>query len=746
MAKILVLAEKPSVGRDIAKVLNCRNKREGFLEGDKYIVTWALGHLVTLADPEEYEDRYKHWKMEDLPMLPEKLKLTVIKKTQGQFKTVKAQMQRPDVAEIIIATDAGREGELVARWIIEKAKIKKPLKRLWISSVTDSAIKDGFQKLKEGKEYEGLYASAEARAAADWIVGINATRALTCRYNAQLSCGRVQTPSLMIIAMREKEIKDFVPQTFYGIQANASTGVKGDRDFKLTWKDKKSNSSRSFDNERVTKLIAEIKKAGGTAKVDEIKKTLKKQPSPGLYDLTELQRDANKKYNYTAKETLGFMQALYERHKVLTYPRTDSRYIGEDIVPTLGVRIKACGVGSFSKFAQGILRAPIKTNKSFVDSSKVSDHHAIIPTEQTVILSDMSQGERRVYELVVKRFLAVLSPDFEYEQTNVTVNINGEMFAAKGKIIKKQGWKEIYSAGGEEAPDEDEEEAEEKEIKDQVMPELKQGQVLKILAVEQTTGKTRPPAPFNEATLLSAMENPAKYMAGASKDLISTINKTTGLGTVATRADIIEKLFNTFLIEKKGKDIFTTAKGRQLLELVPEDLKSPELTAKWEQKLLAISNKQHSKDAFITEMKTYAQSSVKAIKNSDKLYKHDNLTMEKCPECGKFLLEVNGKKGKMLVCPERECGYRKGLSQSTNARCPNCHKKMDLKGEGDGRLFVCPCGFREKLSVFEKRRQTDGESASSRDVARQMSNLKEENKKSVNNAFAQALEKFKTDK
>ena len=736
MPKSLVLAEKPSVGRDIAKVLNCRNKAEGFVEGDNYVVTWALGHLVTLADPEEYDERYKKWNMQDLPMLPDKLKLTVIKQTQKQFKLVKAQMQRSDISQIIIATDAGREGELVARWIIDKAKIKKPIKRLWISSVTDSAIKEGFAKLKDGKEYDGLYASAEARAAADWLVGINATRALTCRFNAQLSCGRVQTPTLAIIAMREAEIKDFQPQTFFGIQAKVSTGNKGDRDFKLTWKDKKSNSSRSFDHERVEKLTAGLKNK--TCKITEIKNVLKKQPAPGLYDLTELQRDANKKYDYSAKETLGYMQALYERHKVLTYPRTDSRYIGEDIVPTLKDRLKACSAGEFSRYTNMILKSPIKTNKTFVDASKVSDHHAIIPTEQTVILSDMSVQERRVYELVVKRFLAVLYPEFEYEQVTVTAEIEGEIFAAKGKNIKKQGWKEVYDNTYEEDDDD--------EIKEQLMPELKGGQALNVLSVDETTGKTRPPSPFNEATLLSAMENPAKYMADAGKDLIKTINQTTGLGTVATRADIIEKLFKTFSIEKKGKDIFTTAKGRQLLELVPEDLKSPVLTAKWEQKLIAIAQKQLVKDEFIKEMKNYALSSVKEIKSSDKQFKHDNVSMEKCPECGKFLLIVNGKKGNMLVCPERECGYRKGVSQVTNARCPNCHKKLELKGEGEGRIFTCPCGYREKLAAFEKRRKTELDSANSRDVARQLDNLKKQNNQFTNNAFAAALEKFKNDK
>lgn len=739
MAKILVLAEKPSVGRDIARVLNCKSKENGFFEGSQYIVTWALGHLVTLADPEAYDKKYKAWKMEDLPMLPEKMKLVVMKQTQSQFKTVKAQMLRQDVGEIVIATDAGREGELVARWIIEKVKVKKPIRRLWISSVTDKAIQDGFAQLRDGKEYEGLYASAEARAAADWLVGINATRALTCKFNAQLSCGRVQTPTLAIIAMREEEIRQFQPQTFFGIQARVSTGKQGEQEFKLTWKDGKSNSARSFDHVRIQELVKKLKASPGCS-VAEVKKSTKKQPAPGLYDLTELQRDANKKFEYSAKETLGYMQTLYERHKVLTYPRTDSRFISEDIVPTLKERLKACSVGPFTRFTQTILKAPIVPNKSYVDGKKVSDHHAIIPTEQPVLLSEMSQGERRIYELVVKRFLAVLYPAFEYEQIQITADIGGESFAARGRNIKRQGWKEVYDNTFEE---EEEEEAVKEEIKEQLMPDLAEGQSLCLVSLEETSGKTRPPSPFNEATLLSAMENPAKYMGDVSKDLIQTMHQTTGLGTVATRADIIEKLFKSFLIEKKGKDVFTTAKGRQLLELVPEDLKSPVLTAKWEQKLMAIARKELNKDVFIKEMKQYAQSSVKEIRGSDRQFKHDNLSMEKCPECGKFLLEVNGKKGKMLVCQERECGYRKGISQVSNARCPNCHKKLELRGEGEGRLFVCPCGYREKLSSFEKRKKTETATANARDVKRELNKIKQESQGSGNNALAAALEKFK---
>lgn len=728
MSKILVLAEKPSVGRDIARVLQCSKQGNGYFEGSRYIVTWALGHLVTLADPEAYDEKYRTWRLEDLPMLPERLKLVVIKQSSRQFNTVKEQMNRGDVSELVIATDAGREGELVARWIIEKANVRKPIKRLWISSVTDKAIKDGFAKLKDGREYENLYASAVARSEADWLVGINATRALTCKYNAQLSCGRVQTPTLAIIAKREEEIQNFKPKAYYGITA-AAGGLK------LTWQDSKNKDTRIFDKDRCDKILASLKNKN--AEVVEVDKAFKKSYSPQLYDLTELQRDVNKIFGFSAKETLSIMQKLYESHKVLTYPRTDSRVISTDIVDTLKDRIRACGVGPYSKIAFMVLKNPINLNKSFVDDSKVSDHHAIIPTEQPVNLSALSDKERKIYDLVVKRFLSVLYPPFEYEQTTIKAKIGEESFIARGKIVKSQGWKEVY----ENIFDDDEARD---DVQEQLLPDVKKGEILTISNITQNKGQTKPPAPFNEATLLSAMENPARYMENESRDLIKTIGETGGLGTVATRADIIEKLFNTFLIEKKGKDIFITSKGKQLLELVPEDLKSPTLTAKWEQKLNAISKGSLNKNNFIGEMRSYAREVVGDIKNSEEKFRHDNLTRNRCPECGKFMLEVNGKKGKMLVCQDRECGYRKGVARITNARCPQCHKKLELQGEGEGQVFVCStCGYREKLSAFNERRKNDDSKSSKKDVINFMKQQKKAGDEPINTALADALSKLK---
>ncbi|MCU5664571.1 DNA topoisomerase III [Bacillus cereus] len=729
MAKSVVIAEKPSVARDIARVLKCDKKGNGYLEGSKYIVTWALGHLVTLADPESYDVKYKKWNLEDLPMLPERLKLTVIKQTGKQFNAVKSQLLRKDVNEIIVATDAGREGELVARWIIDKVKLNKPIKRLWISSVTDKAIKDGFANLKPGKAYDNLYASAVARSEADWYIGLNATRALTTRFNAQLNCGRVQTPTVAMIASREDEIKNFKAQTYYGIEAQTMEKLK------LTWQDANGNS-RSFNKEKIDGIVKSLDKHNAT--VVEIDKKQKKSFSPGLYDLTELQRDANKKFGYSAKETLNIMQKLYEQHKVLTYPRTDSRYISSDIVGTLPERLKACGVGEYRPFAHKVFQKPIKPSKSFVDDSKVSDHHAIIPTEGYVNFSAFTDKERKIYDLVVKRFLAVLFPAFEYEQLTLRTKVGNETFIARGKTILHAGWKEVYENRFEDDDVTD-------DVKEQILPHIEKGDTLTVKLLMQTSGQTKAPARFNEATLLSAMENPTKYMDTQNKQLADTLKSTGGLGTVATRADIIDKLFNSFLIEKRGKDIHITSKGRQLLDLVPEELKSPTLTGEWEQKLEAIAKGKLKKEVFISEMKNYTKEIVSEIKSSDKKYKHDNISTKSCPDCGKPMLEVNGKKGKMLVCQDRECGHRKNVSRTTNARCPQCKKKLELRGEGAGQIFACKCGYREKLSTFQERRKKEsGNKADKRDVQKYMKQQKKE-EEPLNNPFAEALKKLKFD-
>ena len=730
--KSLVIAEKPSVARDIARVLGANQKNGGILEGKNYVVTWALGHLVTLADPEEYDRKYEKWEMATLPMLPKEMKLVVIRQTGRQFSVVKTQLFRKDIGEIIIATDAGREGELVARWILEKAGCHKPIKRLWISSVTDKAIKEGFANLKDGHDYDNLYRAAVARAEADWLVGMNGTRALTCKYNAQLSCGRVQTPTLAMIAKREEEIRKFVPKEYYGISLET-------QDVKWTWRDEKTKSFRTFSRERAEQIKGRLENAA--LEITSVEKKAKKTMAPGLYDLTTLQREANLKYGFSAKETLNIMQRLYENHKVLTYPRTDSRYIGKDIVSTIKERLKSCGIGPYRKLAGALMNKPVQVNGSFVDDKRVSDHHAIIPTEQFVQLDHMTNEERKIYDMVVRRFLAVLYPASQYEQVTMEAKAAGETFAASGKVIKSMGWKEVYEGG---ADDDLEDEADdEKKLKDQRLPEMKTGTRLKILKTSLNTGKTKPPARFTEATLLAAMENPVKFMETRDKEAVKTLGETGGLGTVATRADIIEKLFHSFMMEKKGNEIHITSKAKQLLELVPEDLKKPELTADWEMKLSQIAKGRIRQGDFLHQIRDYTCEIVDEIKTGEGTFRHDNLTNKVCPQCGKKLLAVNGKNSKMLVCQDRECGYRETISRTTNARCPKCHKRMEMYVKGKEETFVCQCGYKEKLSAFQARRQKEGAGVGKRDVQNYLRRQQKEANEPVNNAFAQALSGIK---
>ncbi|MDD2958753.1 MAG: DNA topoisomerase III [Lachnospiraceae bacterium] len=758
--KTLVIAEKPSVGRDIARVLGCSQKGNGMLEGREYVVTWALGHLVTLADPEDYDKKYVKWDMETLPMMPERMKLVVIPQTAKQFGVVKSQLYRKDVGDIVIATDAGREGELVARWILDKTECRKPIRRLWISSVTDKAIKEGFAHLKNGHEYDNLYRAAVARAEADWLVGMNGTRALTCKHNAQLSCGRVQTPTLAMIARREEEIRKFQPQEYYGITVQAG-GIR------WTWRDEKNKSYRTFEKDRAERLADGLK--AGTLEIVSVGSKPKKTPAPGLYDLTTLQREANQKYGFSAKETLNIMQRLYENHKVLTYPRTDSRYIGRDVVPTLKERLKACSVGPYRKLAGSLINKPLQTGSSFVDDKKVSDHHAIIPTEQFVQMEHMTNEERKIYDMVVRRFISVLYPPFEYEQVTMEAKTSGNQaarqqetvtFLASGRVVKKLGWKEVYQmAASEDAWNEDEDDQDRSTrenagqyLEEQTLPSKRQGEKIKMEQISLNTGKTKPPAYFTEATLLGAMENPVRYMDTRDKQAVKTIGETGGLGTVATRADIIEKLFNSFLMEKRGKEIHITSKAKQLLELVPSDLRKPELTADWEGKLGNIAKGKMKQEAFLEEIKDYTCEIVDEIKSGHGTFRHDNLTSKICPNCGKRLLSVNGKTSKMLVCQDRECGYRETLSRTTNARCPKCHKRMELikkkgtagredtaAGKGAEDIFVCVCGYKEKLSAFQNRREKEGAGVNKRDVANYMKRQQNEAKEPVNNAFAQAL-------
>ena len=663
--KSVVLCEKPSVARDIARNLGAKSNKNGCLEGDKYVVTWALGHLITLQTPDKYKE-FSNVNLENLPMIPKFMKTEIIKKTFKQYKVVENALNRKDVNEVIIATDAGREGELVARYIIEKANCNKNIKRLWISSVTDKAIKDGFRNLRDGKEYLGLYHSGIARANADWLVGINASRALTLKYNASLNCGRVQTPTLQMVFEREEKIKQFKPKDYYTFEVQIE-GVK-------------------FN--------------------DVQKKTKSSSPKP-LYNLTDIQQTASALFGMSPKQTLNIVQSLYERHKVLTYPRTDSRYLTSDMKNTLKDRVQAIG-GDFKETTVKLLKVKDLNAKKIINNAKVSDHHAIIPTEQRPNYMSMSEMETKIYNLVAKRFLENLLPEYKYEETTYSFVIENKMFSAKGIKVIQEGYKELSR-----------EELQNKTIN-------LQNSSYKLEELVYNKKQTTPPSYYTEGSLIYAMENPFEFVDDENERKI--LKETNGIGTVATRADILEKLFtNDYLILDNGR-IKTTNKAKQLLNLVPKNLKSPSLTAVWEKQLDNIARNKLSKDKFLNDVKQYTKSCINEIKDSEDKFKHDNISGKKCEECDSFMLEVDKKGTKMLKCSNPSCRNRKVISRLTNLRCDNCHKKMTLFGNGENATYRCQCGNSLKQKEVDKRIKSSKKDKASRvDMKKYMKQEKLEN-------------------
>ncbi|OME15342.1 MULTISPECIES: DNA topoisomerase 3 [Paenibacillus] len=671
--KTLVLAEKPSVAREIARVMGCNNKQKSYIEGPKYVVTWALGHLVGLAEPEDYNKKFATWALEDLPILPEKTKLKVLRETNQQYKAVQHLMKRQDIEELIVATDAAREGELLARWIMNMAGWKKPFRRLWISSQTDKAIKEGFAKLHPGREFDRLYESARCRAEADWMIGLNVTRALTCKFGSPLSAGRVQTPTLGMIMDREQEITGFRSVDFETLTADFG-------DFQAAWR-ASNGDGRIFEKDKTASLKDKL--TGRSGRIIKVQKSEKSEPHPLAYDLTELQRDANRKFGFSAKQTSSVLQRLYEQHKLVTYPRTDSRYLTSDMTGTLKERLDSVAVGPYAALARPLLRKQLPITKRIVDDSKVSDHHAIIPTEQTVLLNGLSTEERKLYDLIVRRFISLFYPPARYDAVAVTVNVEGENFHVKGTTVKDAGWREVY--GGDMSSDDEEESADEPAAGSVKLPELREGAAVTISRCMVRAGRTQPPKRYNEASLLTQME---KH----------------GLGTPATRADIIEKLVSSDTIERQGNLLHPTGKGKQLIELVSTQLRTPDLTARWEAELEKIARGQGKPELFLQGIRSMAQELVTGVKTSGAEYKPHNVSNSHCPECGTRLLEKKSKRGKLLVCPADNCGYtRAGEKRLSNRRCPQCHKKMELK-EGKAGMFVqcLGCGITETLDKDHK--------------------------------------------
>lgn len=657
--KSLVLCEKPSVAREIARVLGCNKTSKSYIESDKYIVTWALGHLIELKMPEHYDPKYKNWNLDDLPIIPEKMDLKVMKQTSHQYKAIEQLAKRKDVHECIIATDAGREGELVARWILDKIRFQKPMKRLWISSQTDKAILDGFRKLKSSKEFDPLYASAVCRAQADWLIGLNVTRALTTKFNDPLSAGRVQTPTLSLVIEREKQIQSFVPKEYWTISAKIGESIAHFE---------KNGEKRIFSKEQVEAIINSTKNE--QAKVTSMTRKEKTEHHPLPYDLTELQRDANKIFGFSAKKTLNVMQKLYEQHKLVTYPRTDSRYLTTDMKDTMFDRLQSVSA-AYKEEAQKLLVKKGKMEAANIfNNDKVSDHHAIIPTEQPVFLHKLDNDEKKIYDLIVKRFLALFYPKHKYEVIATTLTIGGHSFIIHDTNVIEPGFKALTGT---------------KAASNTLLSSLKQGQEVGVSSVKSEQKWTEPPLRYSEADILGKME---KF----------------GLGTPATRAEIIERLVTTEVVERQNGRFYSTQKGKQLLELVNDDLTSPELTATWEQKLEDIAKGKANPDKFMQEIKQQTKQFILEIKNSDKAYKVQNLTGSKCPECGSFLKEKNTKNGKLLVCSSMDCNFSKRKDPKlSNKRCPQCHKKMEIHDGKAGTYFQCrSCNVVEKAADRKK--------------------------------------------
>ena len=663
--KKLVIAEKPSVGREIAKNLGCFSREKGFTEGSEYIVTWALGHLVELADPQHYSESWKRWSLKDLPMLPEHLDQVIIDESKEQFSVIDSLLKRSDIESVVIATDAGREGELVARWILKMAGYEGKMERLWISSQTEKAIKEGFENLHPASDYDNLYQAASCRAAADWFVGMNVTRALTCFYDAKLSSGRVQTPTLALMTKREDEIEAFEGKYYY--TARGDFGL-----FSASYYPEE-NTIR-FTDDATAEEMKEWKDKSG--KVSSLVTEEKSDPVPQAYDLTELQRDANIMLGFSAKETLDTLQRLYEVHKIVTYPRTDSRYITQDIVPTLPERIKALKNTIFSRQVDEYLENGFRSdNPRFVNDSLVSDHHAIIPTEETVHPEKLSADENKLWQLIALRFLEVIGEDYQYKTTVCTVDVDGKAFKTRLTIPSRKGYRSVSESAGLKTASMLTEDSENSFI----LMQMKEGDEVTLSSVKIRKNVTTPPERYTDATLLSAMEHAGRFV----EDDALKANLGNGLGTPATRADMIEKLVQNRYVERDGKYFVPTAKGREVVRLAPEVLRSPELTGVWEGRLEKISKGKEDPDLFIRDIKKMAADLVKEVERSDKVFAPVFKDSKKCPYCGSEMMKAVDPDGSVhYICQRLSCQYEeKEVKIKVSTGVPQVKKISQIPGE-----------------------------------------------------------------
>ncbi len=638
----LVLAEKPSVGAELARVLKADQKHAGYFEGNGYIVTWSLGHLLTLKMPEQYHKEWAEWTFNTLPMIPETLEITPLKETRKQLAVVKSLAKRQDIKVGIIATDAGREGELVARYIFDYLKFNQPLKRLWISSQTDAAIKDGFAHLRPATDFENLHQAALARAEADWLVGLNVSRALTVKYHDSLSAGRVQTPTLAFVAAQESKINQFKPQTYYQLSVKTPLG--------------NASLDRQFSDQHQAQVEADtLSKQQLTITAVKTKHETVQPPLP--FDLNELQQVANQQYGFSPKQTLNTLQRLYEREKLVTYPRTDSRYLTTDLKATMGARLAA--MGRFSKTAAQLAKRGTAPDYVYNDA-KVGDHYGLIPTEEMVEPSRLEPDELKIYRLIAMRFIDLFKPAYRADVLTYTLKSGDQTLTVKTTSVIEPGFKDVEKSTAEALP---------------VGAKLSGKFIVK-------SHQTNPPARLNEATLLGKMDH-------------------FGLGTPATRADIIDKLQSAGSMEKRGRELLVTTKGHALLKLVNPDLVTPDLTARWEAQLQAIEKGQTTRKAFMGDIKDATKRLVLEVKQSTVKYDDPNLTMKKCPECGSRLREKATKMGVKLICSNPECHYSRFRDPKlSNHRCANCHKKMVILTGNNGDYFKCQnCGNTEQMSA-----------------------------------------------
>ncbi len=623
MSKVLVIAEKPSVAVDLAKVLGRFDKKDGYLENEKFIVSWAFGHLLELAEPEDYDPILKKWNIDHLPILPESFQMREIASGKKQLATLKRLLRSKDVSGVINACDAGREGELIHRRICQAAGSDKPMKRLWLSEATPAAVREAFRNLRDGKDLDSLAAAAEARSQADWIVGINATRAFTCRHYRLLSLGRVQTPTLALVVNRERDIRAFKPTPYWELWANFQK--EAGETYRGKWVKGKVNRLDNLGEAQA--ILSRLGNQGEVVRVEQ--KEVREQP-PTLLNLNDLQKEANRKYGLTAQQTLDIAQALYEKHKLLTYPRTDSRHLTEAIAKdTLSARLAA--LSGSSEYSSLIPKRPPSLSKRYVDGSKVTDHHAIIPTAARPNLSALGANEKLVYDLAVRRFLAIMYPDARYAVTKADTQVSGEVFLSSGRVELDIGWKRVYK------PDEDDKKDDDKEI----LPSLSQGEkVVKIKAdaIEKTT---KPPSRYTEATLLAAMENAGRF--AEDDDLADTLKETGGIGPPATRAAVIETLIKRSYMQREKKLLVPTSDGEALIDLAPEQMKSVELTARWENGLLEIEHGKQDALKWVEEIKQFTRDVVTIARGQEQAKMSGGSggreSLGKCPLCGRDVVD-----------------------------------------------------------------------------------------------------------